>query len=209
MGTEMSSPLPLPLFQQAEQWFRRAHASLLSALPCGKGCCECCIGTFPITRLDALELQRGLERLPLLQRDTIVARARNQIALLETAYPALQLQNGLHKWSDSIIDEMVERFAHLPCPALDSDGTCGIYAFRPITCRMMGIPGESDGVVHGACAVQTAVPVIRLSPRLRADADRVAEQEAVALSILNQAQPEAGDELLLPYGFVSDPAPPP
>jgi hypothetical protein len=36
-----------------------------------------------------------------------------------------------------------------------------VYEFRPITCRTMGVPVESDGMVHGACNVQTAVPIIR------------------------------------------------
>lgn len=202
MGTQESSPLPLPLFQQAAHWFRRARASLLGAIPCGQGCCQCCIGIFPITRLDALELHRGLEGLPPIHRDAIVTRARSQIVMLEDTYPALKSKPALDEWPDHTIDNMVEQFAHLPCPALSPDGACGIYTFRPITCRTMGIPNESDGVVHGACAVQTAVPLIRLSPALRTDADRLAEHEAVALSILRRAHPETGDELLLPYGFV-------
>ncbi len=204
MGTDASSslPLPLPLFQQASHWFRRARASLLGAIPCGQGCCQCCIGIFPITRLDALELQRGLDTLPSARKDTIVTRAREQIASLEAAYPALQSKPGLDSWADNNIDDIVEHFADLPCPALTADGSCGLYAFRPITCRTMGIPGESDGMVHGACAVQTAVPIIRLSPSLRTDLYRLAEDEAVALSILHRDQPEAGDELLLPYGFL-------
>ena len=202
MRTEASSPLPLPLFQQAEDWFRRARASLLGAIPCCQGCCECCTGIFPITRLDALELQRGLDALPAAQKDVIITRARSQIAAVEAVYPCLQSQPGLDTWEDRIIDELVERFAYLPCPALSTDGNCGIYAFRPITCRTMGIPSESDGVTHGACAVQTAVPIIRLSPSLRGEAGRLAEDEAFSLSILRRTRPDAGEELLLPYGFL-------
>ncbi len=202
MRTDASSPLSLPLFQQASHWFQRARASLLGAIPCGQGCCQCCIGIFPITRLDALELQRGLDTLPPVRKDAIVTRAREQAASLEAAYPALQSKPGLDGWADSNIDDIVDHFADLPCPALTEDGSCGIYAFRPITCRTMGIPGESDGLVHGACTIQTAVPIIRLSSSLRTDFDRLVEDEAVSLSILHQAQPKAGDELLLPYGFL-------
>lgn len=202
MGIDALPSLPLPLYQQASHWFRRAHASLLGALPCKQGCCACCIGIFPITRLDALEMHRGLNLLPASVKTAIVTRAREQVASLETAYPALDSKPNLDEWADSSIDDMVERFADLPCPALAVDGSCGIYAFRPITCRTMGIPVESDGMVHGACRVQTAVPIIRPSRSVRGDSDRLADDEAVALSILRQAQPEAGDELLLPYGFV-------
>ena len=193
---------PLPLFQQASYWFRRAQASLLEALPCRQGCCECCVGIFPITQLDVLELHRGLSQLPSDNRTAIVRRAREQIAALELAYPDLRSTPNLDEWEDSRIDVIVERFADLPCPALAIDGRCSVYAFRPITCRTMGVPVESDGMVHGACTRQTAVPIIRPSPSVRTELDRLAEDEAVALSILRQAQPEAGDERLLPYGFV-------
>ncbi len=193
---------PLPLFQQASHWFRRARASLLDALPCTQGCCDCCVGIFPITQLDILELHRGLSQLPSDNRTAIVRRAREQIAALELAYPDLRSTPNLDEWEDSRIDVIVERFADLPCPALAIDGRCSVYAFRPITCRTMGVPVESDGMVHGACTRQTAVPIIRPSPSVRTELDRLAEDEAVALSILRQAQPEAGDERLLPYGFV-------
>ena len=193
---------PLPLFQQASHWFRRARASLLDALPCTQGCCECCVGIFPITQLDVLELHRGLSQLPSDNRTAIVRRAREQIAALELAYPDLRSTPNLDEWEDSRIDVIVERFADLPCPALAIDGRCSVYAFRPITCRTVGVPVESDGMVHGACTRQTAVPIVRPSPSVRTELDRLAEDEAVALSILRQAQPEAGDERLLPYGFV-------
>ena len=193
---------PLPLFQQASHWFRRAQASLLEALPCSQGCCDCWIGIFPNTQLDVLELHRGLDLLPFDRKAAIVTRAREQVASLELAFPDLRSTPNLDEWTDSSIDAIVERFADLPCPALAADGRCSVYAFRPITCRTMGVPVESDGVVQGACRVQTAVPIIRPSPSLRTDYDLLAKDEAVALSILRQAQPEAGDELLLPYGFI-------
>jgi Fe-S-cluster containining protein len=128
---------------------------------------------------------------------------------METAYPRLKSTPSLDEWADDTVDEMAERFAHLPCPALEADGTCSIYSHRPITCRTMGIPGESDGIVHGACAVQTAVPIVRLSATLRRDADRLAEHEALSLSILRRPQSSGDDEILLPYGFVpnGDPTP--
>lgn len=204
MGTETSSLLPLSLFQQAEHWFQRAQASLLGAIPCCQGCSACCTGIFPITRLDALELQRGLDMLPCGQRDAIITRARAQVAALESAYPDLRSKPSLDEWDDRMIDDMIEQFSDLPCPALAPDGTCGVYALRPITCRTMGIPTESDGMVQGACTVQTAVPIVRLSPTFRTEADRLAEHEAVGLAILKRADQGEGDEVLLPYGFLGE-----
>ena len=202
MRTLASSSPSLPLFQQADQWFRRASASLLGALPCCQGCSACCIGVFPITRLDVPELHRGLDRLPPLEREAIEARAHAQVNALESAYPALKSNPSLDCWDDRIIDKVVEEFSTLPCPALSPEGTCQVYACRPVTCRTMGIPNEVDGLVQGACTVQTAVPIIRLSPFFRAEENQLAEQEVVGLASLNEDHPDDGEEILLPYGFL-------
>lgn len=202
MGADVSSPLRTSLFEEASLWFRRARASLLEAIPCGQGCCECCVGLFPITRLDAQELRLGLDTVLPKQREAIVARAASQVGLIEASYPKLRSTPCLDEWADTTLDAMVEQFAHLPCPALGTDGSCLVYAFRPITCRTMGIPTETNGMVEGACTVQTAVPIIRLSPTLQAESVRLAEHEAAALLVVGQDQGQPGDELLLPYGFL-------
>ena len=66
----------------------------------------------------------------------------------------------------------------------------------------MGIPSEVDGVVHGACAVQTAVPLVRLSQTLRREETCLVEAETDTLALLRQAEGAQGEELLLPYAFL-------
>ena len=53
-------------------------------------------------------------------------------------------------WSDAELDLAASRFADVPGPALGPDGRCRIYPSRPLTCRVMGIPIEQDGLVHGS-----------------------------------------------------------
>ena len=103
----------------------------------------------------------------------------------------------------SLPDDLVNQFSDLPCPALSSNGRCLVYAYRPLTCRMMGLPVESHGLVHGACEVQTFVPVIRLSEALRQEEDRLAETEAGLIDKQRQITSNDGEEVLLPYGFLS------
>jgi hypothetical protein len=120
------------------------------------------------------------------------------------------MQPFVDDWSDGDLDEFANRFADLPCPALARDGSCLLYPFRPLACRTMGIPIEQDGRVDGACEIQTAVPVIRLSRRAREEECQLAEQEAAELARLRQALPGSGDEVWLAYGFLPDrlPLPP-
>lgn len=198
------SSLPLSIFDRADHWFFRAKAALLGNVPCGKGCCHCCIGPFPITLLDAEELRRGLQELPAVQRQNIEERASLQTTAIETAYPDLATDSLLDGWPDCKVDELVARFADLPCPALQEDGSCAVYTFRPLTCRTMGIPVEADGMVNGACDIQTSVPIFRLSQPLRAEEDRLAEQEARLLEMEKRRRSFTGEELLLPYGFIPE-----
>ena len=142
-------------------------------------------------------------------RKGIESRARAQIATFELACPRLTASPFLDAWPDSEIDRLASQFAELPCPALDTDGACLGYPFRPLTCRTMGIPVERDGLVEGACDVQTTTPPIRLTPSLREEEKQLAEQEADDIAALRETRPGVGEEVLLANGFLPDLIPPP
>lgn len=191
------------VFQQAEGWFQRGQAALLESLPCRQGCAHCCYGPFPITLLDQVALQEGLQTLPSQIQNDIHARARSHVATMEAAFPRLHQSPYLDEWEEHELDDLVARFSDLPCPALGSDGRCLVYAYRPLTCRMMGLPVENNGLVHGACEIQTFVPVIRVSQALREEEDRLAEKEGSLIDEQRQITSNDGEEVLLPYGFLS------
>jgi hypothetical protein len=67
----------------------------------------------------------------------------------------------------------------------------------------MGIPSEQEGVMSGACEVQTFIPIVRLSASIQAEEDELARQEAQALKSCRLAEKTEGEELLLPYGFLA------
>jgi Fe-S-cluster containining protein len=84
-------------------------------LVCRPGCCECCIGSFPISALDAERLRAGLRDLAM-QDPERASRVRDRAQV-----------------SNEGDDEA--------CPALDPDtGTCDLYGARPLTCRTFGPP---------------------------------------------------------------------
>ena len=157
-----------------------------------------------MTILDRQEIQRGLHSIPSEQRQVIEEKAARQARMIEASAPQLALHPVIDHWPDRDTDALVERFRELPCPALEADGSCSLYEFRPLACRSMGIPVESEGIVQGACAIQTSVPLIRLSPSLRHEEDRLAGEEAEELAQLRDRQKVSGEELLLPYAFLPD-----
>jgi len=123
-------------------------------LVCRPGCTQCCIGAFAINPLDAARLRVGLSEIQ--QRDPLRAgrvkqRARAYIERVAGTFPG-------HP-ATGIIDESPagqDRFAAFAdeevCPALDPElGTCDVYPFRPMTCRVFGPPVRSEGGVLGTC----------------------------------------------------------
>lgn len=131
-------------------------------------------------------------------------KAGEQVNQLRAAEPRLMTSAFVDHWSDEEMDGVTGRFDSLPCPALESDGRCGLYEFRPLVCRSMGIPTDDGRKVWGACAVQTSVPLIRLSKSLREEEHVLAGVEAQQLAHLRMTLDGQGEELLLPYAFLSE-----
>jgi hypothetical protein len=130
--------------------------------------------------------------------------AREQVNQLRVAEPRLMTNHFVDQWSDEEMDGVIECFDSLPCPALESDGRCGLYEFRPLVCRSMGIPPDDGVRVTGACAVQNAVPLLRLSKSLREEENVLAGVEARQLAHLRMMLDSPGEELLLPYAFLPE-----
>lgn len=131
-------------------------------------------------------------------------KAREQVNQLGAVEPRLVTSPFVDHWSDGEMDRLTTRFDSLPCPALEPDGRCGLYEFRPLVCRSMGIPSDDGVTVTGACALQTSVPLIQLSKSLRDEEDVLARIEAQQLTNLRMTLDAQGEELLLPYAFVSE-----
>lgn len=197
---------PSGLFERTTHWFHRAKAALAAELPCRQGCSHCCVGLFSVTILDRREIQRGLRSLAVEERLKIERLAGRQVGLLSAAAARLHRHPFIDDWPDEETDRLLEQFDGLPCPALKSDGSCSLYAFRPLVCRSMGIPVEVEGLVHGACGIQTSVPLIQVSRALRQEENLLARAEAEELARLREDLGTEGEELLLPYAFLPDDA---
>ena len=129
--------------QKAGQW-----------LACRPGCTQCCVGAFAINVLDAARLRAGLNELQ--QTDPSRAKRVKQRARAYVERIALDFPGDSNT---GIIDESEsgqERFAAFAdqevCPALDPEfGTCDLYHFRPMTCRVFGPPVRNEGGGIGVC----------------------------------------------------------
>jgi len=124
---------------QADHWFDDAATALGPMLGCHIGCCDCCRGLFDITLPDAVVLQMGFHRLDAGWQQRVLQRCRERRDLLQQQWPELQAPYLLNHLHDRPWQTMPERDT-TPCPLLDDDGCCLVYAWRPLTCRLHGLP---------------------------------------------------------------------
>ena len=138
------------LVQIVDAAMREAERRSGPWLACRVGCYECCIGPFPITRLDALRLREGLSQLE--SRDParagrVRARARESAEHLRREFPGDTTR---------LVLEIEDAGENELCPALDpASGACDLYEARPITCRIFGpavrLPAETAASAVGIC----------------------------------------------------------
>lgn len=142
-------------------------------IACRLGCTMCCLGEFPITRLDAVRLRLGLQELE--ERDPHRAAAIRDRAKQSVARAAAR-PGGEDE------DE--------PCPALDPvTGGCELYAARPVTCRLFGPAIRNGDQALGVCELcyQGA------SDEQIAACEVIAGSDALERSILDELATEAGE----------------
>lgn len=129
-----------------------------SWLVCRPGCTQCCYGAFSINELDRQRLSTGMKALRTtdpIAAQAIEERARAWIAAYGADFPGNSQTGALGTSEEE--QQCFEEFANdAPCPALDrATGLCGVYAWRPMTCRVFGPPirtaGEDDSEALGHC----------------------------------------------------------
>lgn len=127
------------LLATIDLWFAAKQGEMPNAIVCSDGCSGCCRGLFDISLLDARLLRAGFEQLPAVIRAGVVAKAETRLADLQERWPNFSPPYLLNHMDDSAWTEMPENDL-TPCPLLDPAGRCLIYACRPMTCRLHGLP---------------------------------------------------------------------
>ena len=138
-----------------------------SWLVCRAGCTQCCYGAFAINALDARRLRDGMNTLRAAESAAAKAmeeRARAWIDEHDGDFPG-DPETGRLGTSDEDRARFEEFANDAACPALDpATGLCGVYEWRPMTCRVFGPPvsmadGEgAEGLGHCELCFKGASP---------------------------------------------------
>jgi len=162
------------LLSKVDAWYRSVKERHPDQVPCTKGCRDCCIGLFDVSLADRDLLREGLAAAdPEVRRD-IETRAGALMARIREQAP--DLGDTLDGWSAEEIDDLCDAAGDVECPVLGREGECRLYAHRPLTCRMSGVPVvdlSGNTVYPEGCAKCALKP--KDAPRL--DCDRISRQE--------------------------------
>lgn len=127
------------LLETVDLWFQQTLKQFPQAIHCSSGCNGCCRGFFDITLLDAALVSCGYQQLPVAQREIILGKSALRLSELQQRWPHFNSPYLLNGMPDSEWVEMPEE-DETACPFLADDGLCLIYSFRPMTCRLHGLP---------------------------------------------------------------------
>lgn len=115
--------------------------------PCGKGCSDCCHALFDVTLIEALYLNHHFNRLyDGKARSDVMERADRADRQVHKLKRALYKASAEGKPATEILEEVAR--ARVRCALLGKDDLCDLYEYRPITCRLYGIPTAIGGEVH-------------------------------------------------------------
>lgn len=123
---------------RADAWYQGVRGKHPDRVTCGKGCRDCCLGLFDVTLLDGDLLREGLALADPETRRDIESRAQAILSRLRSTWPGLG--GTLEGWTESEIDELSDALGAVECPVLGPSGECRLYAHRPLTCRLSGVP---------------------------------------------------------------------
>ncbi|MFZ3048630.1 MAG: YkgJ family cysteine cluster protein [Desulfatirhabdiaceae bacterium] len=135
-----------PFFQEYEQLVAKADRAFEQVkdkhpdcIRCKVYCSDCCFALFDLTLIEALyinhrfrETFEGADRENLLEKSNAVDRTIYRIK--KQAYKDSESGKDSRMIIEAISEERVR------CPMLNEQSECDIYDFRPITCRVYGIP---------------------------------------------------------------------
>ncbi|MBU3949246.1 MAG: YkgJ family cysteine cluster protein [Proteobacteria bacterium] len=131
----------------ADDLFDKVKESHPDCVKCKTKCSDCCYALFDLSLIEALYINHKFkEILDSEKRVRLEEKAntadREVFKLKKKAYD--NLKSGQSE--DEILKELATK--KIRCPLLNEKDQCELYEFRPITCRLYGIPFSIGGIGH-------------------------------------------------------------
>jgi Fe-S-cluster containining protein len=135
------------IVKQADELFERVQKEHPECVTCKIKCADCCHALFDLSLIEAIYINcqfkktiKGKGKSRLMERANRADRKTHRIK--RQAYNSKK--DGKSE-TEILMDIAAER---VRCPLLNDDEMCDLYKYRPITCRLYGIPTSIGGRSH-------------------------------------------------------------
>jgi Fe-S-cluster containining protein len=131
----------------ADSLFDRVKKEHSDCVKCKTECSDCCNALFDLSLIEALYINHHFhQRFKGKEKEMLIEKAnRADRSIYKIKKAAHQtLEDG--KAEEEILANMA--MERVRCPLLSNRKMCDLYNFRPITCRIYGIPTAIGGMSH-------------------------------------------------------------
>ena len=126
---------------KADYAFQRMEGEFSECIKCQPHCSDCCHAVFGLFLIEAVFLKRDFDQLDKEEREAALKschEADKAIEKLERTLKEFENDHQMRAYSMAR--------ARIRCPLLNDDDECILYLYRPITCRVYGIPTMIQGM---------------------------------------------------------------
>lgn len=182
--------------KQLDGVFDRVRQQYSDCVKCKLECADCCHALFDLSLVEALYVNsKFLDSVVDDKKSEILASAnKTDRRIYQLKRKAFKAVEAGEKSEEQVLFEMAAE--RIRCPLLNNDNQCDLYASRPITCRLYGIPTAIGGQGHtcGLSAFKTgdAYPTVNLD----AVHARLHELSCEIITVLQSTHVKMGDVLM-------------
>ncbi len=123
------------LVKEADIAFQEIKDKYPECVSCEIHCADCCYAVFGIFFIEALFLKNDFERLDQDKKEEALVRAK----VADKELTRIQKRLKEFKGDPYMINYILAK-ERIRCPLLSEDNECILYPYRPITCRVYGVP---------------------------------------------------------------------
>lgn len=129
---------------KADKAFEDMEKDYKNYIRCKKYCSDCCYAMFGLFAIEAFYIKRQFDKLDAKVREAALVRAK------ETEKQLHDLDRKLREGKKKSKEQSQHSLSSLRirCPLLDEKDECVLYEYRPLTCRVYGIPTSIHGKAH-------------------------------------------------------------
>jgi len=136
------------LVDQVDVVFKKVREQYPELVKCELQCSDCCHAVFDITLVEALYINKKFMQNVFEEKKAVILDKANTAdrTVYRMKKKAFKAVEAGEKSEEQVLLEMAAE--RIRCPLLNNEERCELYEYRPITCRLYGIPTSIGGRGH-------------------------------------------------------------